>query len=170
MIANEEHCSSSNPRSRDDSGWGLNSGGSAGATRMKKWVAPICYCGSHAILFMSGTVKNPDRLFFRCPKFKTGKWHCNFFAWLDDYVSSCGEDANKAVSFGASKQKQNRLEGHGYVVDNKVNELEERLIGLEDQLDYCRLKMGESRCIRYGLNLLEFLGGIVITSLFRASV
>ncbi|XP_072084637.1 uncharacterized protein [Arachis hypogaea] len=117
-----------------------------------------------------GTVKNPDRLFFRCPKFKTGKWHCNFFAWLDDYVSSCGEDGNKAVSFGASKQKQNRLEGHGYVVDNKVNELEERLIGLEDQLDYCKLKMGESRCIRYGFNLLAFLGGVVIASLFRTSV
>ncbi|RYQ96035.1 hypothetical protein Ahy_B08g091502 [Arachis hypogaea] len=108
------------------------------------------------------TVKNPDRLFFHCPYFKTEKWHCNFFAWLDDYVFSCGEDANKVVS--------NRLEGHSYVVDNKVNELEERLIRLEDQLEKCRLKMGENRCIKYGFNLLAFLGGVVIASLFRASM
>ncbi|RYR73061.1 hypothetical protein Ahy_A02g007351 [Arachis hypogaea] len=160
MIGNGERCSSSNPRSRDDSSWSLNSGGSVGAPRKKQWVVPICYCGSHAILFMSGTVKNSYRLFFYCLKFKTEKWHCNFFAWLDDYVSSCGEDANKAVSFGESN----------YVVDNKVNEFEERLISLEDQLDYCRLKMGESRCIRYVFNLLAFLGGVVIASLFRTSV
>ena len=56
------------------------------------------------------------------------------------------------------------------MVDNKVNELEERLIGLKDQLDKCRLKMGESRCIRYGFNLLAFFDGVIIASLFRASV
>lgn len=76
----------------------------------------------------------------------------------------------KILSIGASKQKHNRMEGHDHVVDNKVNEIEKRLIGLEDQLEKCRLKIGESRCLRYGYSILAFFGGIVIAGLFRANV
>ncbi|RYR58719.1 hypothetical protein Ahy_A05g024606 [Arachis hypogaea] len=36
----------------------------------KDGVAPKCFCGEHAILFMSKTSSNPNRLFFDCPFYK----------------------------------------------------------------------------------------------------
>ncbi|KAL4315080.1 hypothetical protein AHAS_Ahas15G0149300 [Arachis hypogaea] len=48
----------------------MNSSESIRVRMKKRWFSPKCYCGSHAILFMSRTENNPDRLFFRCPYFK----------------------------------------------------------------------------------------------------
>ncbi|MED6113278.1 hypothetical protein PIB30_069324, partial [Stylosanthes scabra] len=36
----------------------------------KDRVAPKCHCGVHAILYLSKTANNPNRLFFGCPFFK----------------------------------------------------------------------------------------------------
>ncbi|XP_020965194.1 uncharacterized protein At4g04775-like [Arachis ipaensis] len=118
----------------------MNSSESIGVRRKKRWFSPKCYCGSHAILFMSGTENNPDRLFFRCPYFKTIEVHCSFFAWLDDYVASFNEYAGKTMSKGVLLQKQNPFEGESDAMDDKVKKLEDRLIGLENELEKCRLK------------------------------
>ncbi|CAN1156340.1 hypothetical protein LINPERHAP2_LOCUS20897 [Linum perenne] len=39
-----------------------------------------CYCGLPAKLRMSGTTKNPFRLFYNCPNYND----CNFFCWFDE--------------------------------------------------------------------------------------
>ncbi|MED6128342.1 hypothetical protein PIB30_096798, partial [Stylosanthes scabra] len=36
----------------------------------KEGVAPKCHCGVYAVLYMSKTTNNPNRLFFGCPFFK----------------------------------------------------------------------------------------------------
>ncbi|KAL4371298.1 hypothetical protein AHAS_Ahas06G0151800 [Arachis hypogaea] len=65
--------------------------GSVAAPKKKKFIAPRYRCGTHAILFLSSTELNPNRLFFGCPHFKSTKSHCKFFTWLDDYVASFEE-------------------------------------------------------------------------------
>ncbi|MED6151340.1 hypothetical protein PIB30_081548, partial [Stylosanthes scabra] len=49
----------------------LGSSGSGNALKKKsKFIAPECNCGTFAILFMSSTLGNPNRLFYGCPYFK----------------------------------------------------------------------------------------------------
>ncbi|MED6112656.1 hypothetical protein PIB30_063586 [Stylosanthes scabra] len=57
-------------------------------------VAPKCSCGAYAILYLSKTVNNPNRLFFGCPFFKGRLPHCRFFMWLDRYTAKLGNDAS----------------------------------------------------------------------------
>ncbi|XLR32081.1 hypothetical protein HN51_052043, partial [Arachis hypogaea] len=63
----------------------------------------------------------------------TAEVPCSFFAWLDDYVASFNEYAGKTMSKGVLLQKQNTFEGQSNAVDDKVKELEDRLIGLENE-------------------------------------
>ncbi|MED6203254.1 hypothetical protein PIB30_113704, partial [Stylosanthes scabra] len=50
-------------------------------------VAPKCHCGVYAVLYMSRTTNNPNRLFFGCPFFKNARLsHCKFFLWLDKHT------------------------------------------------------------------------------------
>ncbi|MED6144829.1 hypothetical protein PIB30_019073 [Stylosanthes scabra] len=99
-------------------GWSatLGSTGSAGACAMKKkkkkFVAPECDCGAFAILSMSSTLENPNRLFFGCPYYKTPAPHCRFFAWLDEYVALFNKEVNKPVLYGHLKPIQTQHE-HG---------------------------------------------------------
>ncbi|KAL4305483.1 hypothetical protein AHAS_Ahas16G0082800 [Arachis hypogaea] len=81
----------------DNSSCNMDSSESVGIRKKKRWFSSKCYCGSHAIQFMSGTENNPDRLFFRCPYFNITEVHCSFFAWLDDYIDSFNEYAGKTV-------------------------------------------------------------------------
>ncbi|MED6144227.1 hypothetical protein PIB30_013834 [Stylosanthes scabra] len=79
--------------SKSDESWsGIAPGRSSddGTTyrRKKKFSAPNCDCGAYAILFQSSTSANPNRLFFGCSKFKTTTPHCEYFAWLDEYVDA----------------------------------------------------------------------------------
>ncbi|KAL4301437.1 hypothetical protein AHAS_Ahas17G0300800 [Arachis hypogaea] len=89
-------------------------------------VSPKCYCGFDAVLFMSGTKSNPDRLFLHFPKFKTAEGCYSFFVWLDDYVSSFNEHVSKTTSKGVLPQNQHQFEGLSDAVDDKVEELEIR--------------------------------------------
>ncbi|MED6136035.1 hypothetical protein PIB30_052236 [Stylosanthes scabra] len=57
----------------DGEGWSFSKAStqSGGASKKKsKFVAPECNCGAFAILFMSSTSENPNRLFYGCPYFK----------------------------------------------------------------------------------------------------
>ncbi|KAL4349172.1 hypothetical protein AHAS_Ahas10G0015400 [Arachis hypogaea] len=137
MVDSEKCGLTSNRRSgrvENKSSWSLKVTRSVGSRWKKKWVAPECYCGIYAILFMSGTDMKPNRLFFRCPYFKTPTPHCKYFCWLDDYVASFNEDAAKTLLFGGLKLNQNHKEGHSSADNNKVRELEERLVDLEIHL------------------------------------
>ncbi|MED6196421.1 hypothetical protein PIB30_047304 [Stylosanthes scabra] len=60
-------------------------------------VAPKCWCGMYAILYLSRIERNPNRLFFGCPFFR-------FFVWLDRYtakllhgatIENCGEEGEE---------------------------------------------------------------------------
>ncbi|KAL4390940.1 hypothetical protein AHAS_Ahas03G0195300 [Arachis hypogaea] len=145
MVGSGERYSSSNLRAGGDSlSCSMNSNEIVGGRRKKRWLSPKCYCGSHAILFMSGTKNNSDRLFLHYSNFKIAEVHCSFFVWLDDYVSSFNEYALKTISKGVLPQSQHRFEGLSDAVDEKVEELEIRLIGLENQLEKSKKKMGES--------------------------
>ncbi|KAL4398070.1 hypothetical protein AHAS_Ahas01G0255100 [Arachis hypogaea] len=173
MVHSEERGSTSNRRSARDeneSSWSLNVTGSVGSRWKKKWVAPECNCGIYAILFMSGTDMNPNRLFFRCPYFKTPTPHCKYFYWLDDYVASFNEDAAKTLLFGGLKLNQNHKEDHSSADDNKVRELEERLLGLEIDLKKARLNFSQIRCSSVGCVMLAFVAGIVVRNLFSGVV
>ncbi|MED6201055.1 hypothetical protein PIB30_091283 [Stylosanthes scabra] len=110
----------------------LGSSESAHALRKKsKFLAPKCNCGTYAILFMSSTLENPNRLFYGCPYFKTPAPHCKYFAWLDDYVASCDEEVTKHAIHGRGKQIDTQQQTD---FERIVKELEDRVIGLEMQL------------------------------------
>ncbi|MED6199298.1 hypothetical protein PIB30_074728, partial [Stylosanthes scabra] len=91
----------------DGEGWSVTKRSSESASAMKKkskFLASECKCGAYAILFMSSTLGNPNRLFYGCPYFKAPAPHCNFFAWLDEYVASYGAVMSKAVYPGCGEQ------------------------------------------------------------------
>ncbi|RYR01593.1 hypothetical protein Ahy_B06g080476 [Arachis hypogaea] len=140
MVGSGERCASSNLRAGDSWSYSMNSNESIVGRRKKRWVFPKYCCGSDAVLFMSGTKSNPNKLFLRCPKFKAAEGCCSFFVWLDDYVSSFNEHFSKTTSKGVLQKNQQRFEGLSDAVDDKVEELEMRLIGLENQLKKSRKK------------------------------
>ncbi|RYR01946.1 hypothetical protein Ahy_B06g080805 [Arachis hypogaea] len=170
MVGSGDHCSSSNMRAGDNWSYSMNSNESIVGRRKKRWVSPKCYCGCDAILLMSANKNNPDRLFLHCPKFKTAEGRCSFFVWLDDYVSSFNEHVSKTISKGVLPQNQHRFEGLSDAVDDKVEELEIRLIGLENQLGKSKKKMGESRCLGLGCSIFAFLIRVMVACLFRTSM
>ncbi|RYR38254.1 hypothetical protein Ahy_A09g043230 [Arachis hypogaea] len=43
------------------------------ATDDKDGISPKCFCGVYAIMFMSKTSNNPNRLFLGCPFYKVSK-------------------------------------------------------------------------------------------------
>ncbi|MED6106934.1 hypothetical protein PIB30_009234 [Stylosanthes scabra] len=53
-------------------------------------VAPKCRCGVYAILYLSKTASNPNRLFFGCPLFNGRMPHCKSFLWLDEHTTKLG--------------------------------------------------------------------------------
>ncbi|RYR49646.1 hypothetical protein Ahy_A07g036176 [Arachis hypogaea] len=141
MVGSGERCSSSNLQDGGDSwSYSMNSNQSIVGRRKKRWVSPKCYCGSDAILLISRTKNNPNRLFLHCPKFKTAEAYCSFFVWLDDYVSSFNKHVSKTISKWVVPQNQHRFESLSDAVDDKVEELKIRLIGLENQLEKNRKK------------------------------
>ncbi|QHN86725.1 uncharacterized protein DS421_16g548700 [Arachis hypogaea] len=112
----------------------VSSVGSAGARKKKRFVASRCNCGIHAILFMSSTQSNPNRLFFGCPNFKTAESHCKYFLWLDEYVLLFEEEQINDDSLYGQNPKQNHL------LDAAVS-MEKKLTKLEDKVSSCICKL-----------------------------
>ncbi|MED6174763.1 hypothetical protein PIB30_072124 [Stylosanthes scabra] len=86
-MESESAATSSRRRERSSSTQGVN------VPRFREemsGVAPKCRCGVYAILYLSKTVSNPNRLFFGCPFFKGRLPHCKFFMWLDQYIAKMG--------------------------------------------------------------------------------
>ncbi|MED6210146.1 hypothetical protein PIB30_061427, partial [Stylosanthes scabra] len=93
-------------------------------------IASKCSCGVYAILYLSKTSMNPNRLFFGCPFFRGGLPHCKFFMWLDRYTLKLGNDvARKGVEPGAVVAEHfARME-----FECRVSELEKRVGCLEQR-------------------------------------
>ncbi|MED6131780.1 hypothetical protein PIB30_013031 [Stylosanthes scabra] len=127
-----------------------SSGGSESNQRRTRFVAPRCPCGAYAILYLSSTSDNPNRLFFGCSYYKTSTPHCGFFAWLDERVPS-------------------------FVVNGAANreEVLEGLLKLEEKIVKLERVVAESNSGRVGFQKIcggffFFLLGIVTTLCFLA--
>ncbi|QHO26674.1 uncharacterized protein DS421_7g201600 [Arachis hypogaea] len=120
----------------DDEGRSISvsSVGSAGARMKKRFVAPKCNCGIHAILFISSTKSNPKRLFFGCPNFKIAQGGCKYFQWLDEYVSLIEEEQINDGNPYARNRKQNNFLDADVWMEEKLTKLEDRVSGLELQM------------------------------------
>ncbi|MED6123688.1 hypothetical protein PIB30_051507, partial [Stylosanthes scabra] len=58
-------------------------------------LAPKCHCGVYAVLYMSKTANNPNRLFCGCPFFMKARLpHCKFFCWLDRHTKQLEKIGN----------------------------------------------------------------------------
>ncbi|MED6111343.1 hypothetical protein PIB30_051494 [Stylosanthes scabra] len=89
-----------------------------------------CMCGVYAVLYMSKTANNPNRLFFGCPFFKAGLQNCNFFLLLDRHT----ERIKKNGPGKLAEEEQDVTEHFArFAVDNRVAELENRVAKLEEK-------------------------------------
>ncbi|XP_057739908.1 uncharacterized protein At4g04775-like [Arachis stenosperma] len=144
----------------------VSSVGSAGVRKKKRFVTPKCNCGIHAILFMSSTQLNSNRLFFGCPYFKIVETHCKYFAWLDEYVALFEEEQISDHSLHGRNPKQNQLLDAAVSMEEKVSKLEDRVSGLELQMKNSR----HVKCIRgfsYPLMAVVFVFGVVFANYLR---
>ncbi|MED6165366.1 hypothetical protein PIB30_098900 [Stylosanthes scabra] len=126
------------------------SGGGESSQRRTRFEAPRCRCGAYAILSLSSTSDNPNRLFFGCQYYKTSTPHCRFFAWLDECVPSFA--LNRAAN------REEVLEG---------------LLNLEQKIVELERVVAESNSRRVGFlkicgGFFFFLLGIVTTLCFMA--
>ncbi|MED6200782.1 hypothetical protein PIB30_088628 [Stylosanthes scabra] len=92
-------------------------------------VAPKCHCGVYAILYLSKTANNPNRLFFGCPFFKKARVaHCKFFLWLDRHTEKLG-------MVGAERYAEENVDVDAHFamlrVENRVIDLEDRVAAIE---------------------------------------
>ncbi|MED6215064.1 hypothetical protein PIB30_109662, partial [Stylosanthes scabra] len=135
MLENQGMSSGSRRCAGGGDGWSEKSSSSTqGAFRTnagdkKDRVAPKCHCGVHAILYLSKTVNNPNRLFFGCPFFKKATLtHCKFFLWLDRHTEKLGNAGeHKDVEESEDVDAQFAMLG----IENRITELEERLAAME---------------------------------------
>ncbi|QHO05720.1 uncharacterized protein DS421_14g448510 [Arachis hypogaea] len=144
----------------------VSSVGSARARKKKIFAAPKCNCGIHAILFMSSTQSNPNRLFFGCPNFKIAESHCKYFLWLDEYVSLFEEEQINYGSLYGRNPKQNHLLDAAISMEEKVTKLEDRVSGLELQMKNSR-HVKCNRGFSYPLMAIVFAFGVVFASYLR---
>ncbi|QHO15312.1 uncharacterized protein DS421_10g293820 [Arachis hypogaea] len=141
------------------------SAGSVAAPKKKKFIAPRCWCGAHAILFLSSTELNPNRLFFGCPHFQSTKSHCKFFAWLDDYVTSFEEFPINSPDIEGWTRDQSQIPDAAGVDAGKLRELEARVSGLELEAKNCNANSGSSGGSVKAF-VIAFVFGIVISKFF----
>ncbi|MED6199881.1 hypothetical protein PIB30_079959 [Stylosanthes scabra] len=116
-------------------------------------VAPKCRCGVYAILYLSKTSGNPNRLFFGCPFFKGKLPYCKFFMWLDQYTAKIGKAAAGNCGEGAEDVTDHfsRMEH-----ERRFSELEKRIACLEQR------KKNMYLC--YIMGLFLFLVAVYIAS------
>ncbi|QHN85437.1 uncharacterized protein DS421_16g537430 [Arachis hypogaea] len=91
-------------------------GSSSNASEGKKAKFQHCKfkCGTYAIMQESGTLKNPDRIFFGCSYYR--QRHCNYFVWLNELISK---------HFG--HEDDNDVEGRMMMLENRLEQLEYKI-------------------------------------------
>ncbi|RYR05170.1 hypothetical protein Ahy_B06g085040 [Arachis hypogaea] len=60
------------------------SNGSSSSLRIRrKNMDQICFCGLKTMIKKSGTIENPDKLFYVCSRCWKDS-HCNYFRWVEN--------------------------------------------------------------------------------------
>ncbi|KAL4294049.1 hypothetical protein AHAS_Ahas18G0189200 [Arachis hypogaea] len=114
---------------------------------------------------MSSSRLNPNRLFYGCSYFKSTILH-KYFAWLDDYVALFEEDPSKFINFCGWSENQNQFLGPPNVVDEKVSELENKMINIELQMKKSR----NVNCLRgfsFAFMVVAFVAGVVFANFLK---
>ncbi|MED6201663.1 hypothetical protein PIB30_097206 [Stylosanthes scabra] len=135
-MATEERDATSLSRDRANGGesWSTTNSHEGAAMKKKRFVAPICHCGTYAILFESSTQVNPIRLFFGCSYFKGKGFHCKYFAWLDEYVASChSNDGSRALEV---EDPMKIIEERMTLIEMKMGDLNKRKKNIV--VNYCK--------------------------------
>ncbi|KAI8552257.1 hypothetical protein RHMOL_Rhmol06G0252700 [Rhododendron molle] len=83
----------------------------------------FCKCGQEAPLKESRTKKNPGRMFFGCPNYKTPEY-CGFFIWYDQYVR---QRDKKIEGLPSVVQKSEDSVGLQTNEDNNIDELKKEV-------------------------------------------
>ncbi|MED6107506.1 hypothetical protein PIB30_014802 [Stylosanthes scabra] len=172
MASSRERCYSSNHSGGRDGvngdGWSGSMGSSGSGSVLKKrskFVTPECNCGTFAILFMSSTLENPNRLFYGCPYLKTPAPYCKFFKWLDEY---CSEQELRNKLFQGGGKQFDDLQSGSPQFDLKFRDLEDRVVGLELQLRDNKHASNGSGINSIALMVVAFVFGFVFGSVMRA--
>ncbi|MED6198698.1 hypothetical protein PIB30_069042 [Stylosanthes scabra] len=85
---------------KDDS---INDGCSNGFTDQGRTTKPFdgtCYCRLGVVALKSKTKNNPNRWFYRCPKWKNKDGCCKYFQWMNEMqeeavgVEECSANTN----------------------------------------------------------------------------
>ncbi|MED6197865.1 hypothetical protein PIB30_060802 [Stylosanthes scabra] len=92
--------------------------------------ASKCKCGAYAILYLSKTSNNPNRLFFGYLFFKIQYAQGNFFLWLDRHVAIFGKNEGPPVNAGEDEDDVN-IHFAKLNVDNRLANLEDRVAAIE---------------------------------------
>ncbi|QHO01107.1 uncharacterized protein DS421_13g412160 [Arachis hypogaea] len=97
---------------------------------LKDDVARRCFCGVYAIMYMSRTIRNPNRVFLGCPFYKGNQPHCKFFLWVDEHLARIGHS-------GCVLEKRHLVEKEPEVVEedegfhHRIAIMEEKVTMLE---------------------------------------
>ncbi|MED6108206.1 hypothetical protein PIB30_021342 [Stylosanthes scabra] len=99
----------------------------------KEWdgAAPKCHCRVYAVLYLSKTSKNPNRLFFGCPFFKISFQYWNFFLWLDHHTVKFEKKNDLNVVKEEGEEYDVEVHFRKLRIENKVAELEGRVCLIE---------------------------------------
>ncbi|RYR49452.1 hypothetical protein Ahy_A07g035955 [Arachis hypogaea] len=116
------------------SSWRRGGGPVASSSRPKEkdskhGVSPKCFCGENAVLFMSKTRSNPDRLFLGCPFYKARQPYCKFFVWLDEHIAGLGLTATKYMGEKESVDVEDYHRQQD--MEMRISCLEKRILALE---------------------------------------
>ncbi|QHO34237.1 uncharacterized protein DS421_9g265220 [Arachis hypogaea] len=97
-------------------------------------VARRCFCGVYAIMYMSRTSSNPNRIFLGCPFYKGNEPHCKFFVWVDEHLAKIGSNCCICESrhfVGKHVEVVEEEEEKEDELDHRMAVLEEKIIALE---------------------------------------
>ncbi|RYR77584.1 hypothetical protein Ahy_A01g002110 [Arachis hypogaea] len=96
------------------------------ARDLKDDVAPRCFCVVYAIMYMSKTISNPNKIFLGCPFYKKKQPHCKFFVWVDEHLARIGSN-------GCIFDKRPLVEKEVEVVEEE-EELDHRMAVMEEKV------------------------------------
>ncbi|RYQ96376.1 hypothetical protein Ahy_B08g092114 [Arachis hypogaea] len=102
---------------------------------LKDDVAPRCFCEVYAIMYMSRTISNPNRVFLGCPFYKGKQSHCKFFVWVDEHLDRIGSNGrifDKRPLF----EKEVEVVEEEDEFDHRIAVLEEKVTTLEKKKTY----------------------------------
>ncbi|MED6212171.1 hypothetical protein PIB30_080612 [Stylosanthes scabra] len=100
----------------------------------KDGAAHKCHCGVYAVLYLSKTSKNPNKLFFGCPFFKVvvivdAVEPLQVFLWLDQHSTKFG----RMAEIPGPKEEEVDVDEHfgTLKIENRVADLEKRVALIE---------------------------------------